>query len=228
MNKTISLPGVVITLFLSVNLFAESPDLGFVSSMAIPFYSGNGWSDYQHSLMEEDSSLQTVEGNPLIGVSLGLVSEYSLNRDFSIRGGLIFSASGGGYVEETEDYDRSSRLITEYNLDVPLFLKWYFHSRPPGILYLVGGPQISFLLYQMEYEQDGAEFHSNKLDRNQFQPLGFGFAGGLGTDVPEDNYTIYLELMFLREITSSFSTVDKVYQTAVSLNTGIRWKRGIR
>jgi hypothetical protein len=174
--------------------------------------------------LEQDSSLIAVEGNPLIGVSLGFVSKVPLNTALSLRTALILSASGGGYVTTSDDNERSSHLLTEYNLEIPLFLKWHYIPLSPGILYFIGGPQVSILLYQQEFEQNGAVFDHKTLNRDMFQPTGFGFAGGLGMDVPQQNYTIYLEMMILREISSSFRSVDKVFQTAVAFNTGIRWK----
>lgn len=208
---------LIILFFSSHALFSQSMSFGYVSSISVPGYSGRGWDSF---LTEHDA-----ENNPLIGLGLGLTGEYSLNPKISLRTDLLFSAAGGGYVQEGEDGEDEARLISEINLDLPLMIKWNFQSARKISFYSMVGPQVSFLLYQSEHTQDGAVFDKESRSRSSFNPAGWGATGGIGAEVFTVNQFIYMELRYLREFNSSFSNIGSVYQNIISFSTGMRWER---
>ncbi|OQY34949.1 MAG: hypothetical protein B6241_03480 [Spirochaetaceae bacterium 4572_59] len=88
----------------------------------------------------------------------------------------------------------------------------------------MAGPQVSLLLFQSGYTQDGAVFDKVLLSRFYFNPVGWGGTSGIGAEVFTVNQFVYMELRYLREFNSSFRDTGSVYQNTISFSTGMRWE----
>jgi hypothetical protein len=215
---------IICIVFSPTSLFGMVPSLGYISSLTVPWYSGPGWDDFMESRNADEPSITDIQNNPIIGFSIGIIGEYPFNRYISFRGEMLLSASGGGYARVYQDGNIETNLISEINLDFPISVKINIFPLGRNMLYLTGGFQISTLLNQNEFAQNGPVFDKRELERGQFAPLGFGGIGGIGLDVPRKDHIIFLEIRFLRELTTSFIRDEPVYQNIISMSCGIRWK----
>jgi hypothetical protein len=209
-------------LFSLVSVFPESNSIGYISSLTLPWYSGGGWDDFLEDSSQELSPT-AVENTSLIGFSLGLIAVSPINRYLSLRCEVLLSAQGGGYTFEYPNGDSDANLISEINLGIPFSLKVNVLSVQNNVLYLFGGLQMSALLSQAEYAQQGAVFNKTKLDRDDFSILNFSWIGGIGVDVPHRDHIIFLELSYLRETDSTLIIYENVHQNVLKMSCGIRW-----
>lgn len=187
---------------LCTSLFGEIDyRYGFSASFGLPFYSGSGFEDY---LDEQESSLSAndVTNNPIIGSSIGLIFEVPLNNKFTAHSELNLVGTGGGYVASFDD-ETSSHLLSEINLELALFIKYYFGSGETQV-YLLGGPQQSYLLLSAEYIQDGSAF--DKYDGLDYDFFGLAFGAGVGIEFSLVDHRGFIELRFSHEFTDTFGS----------------------
>jgi len=211
-----------VLLFPAAGLWSGDWSWGYTSSISLPFYSGSGFDRFLDDVSEAEG-VESAGNNPIIGFSLGGQTERCLSDLFSLRGEVLLSAAGGGYVETFTDGISSAHLISEMNLDIPVLVKIKKQLKGERHVYLMAGPQLSVLLYQAEYIQDDFRFDKIRNNREDFHTFGAGLLGGAGLDLPLGRYRFFFELRYLYEFSDSLRADDPFRQNVVSFTSGMRF-----
>ncbi|MDC7234051.1 MAG: porin family protein [Spirochaetales bacterium] len=214
----------IVFLILPFFVWADNPlRLSVVGSITAPFYTGAGF-DAALDGIRETEAVDEVIPNPIIGFTLGSGLEYSFNNFFALQGEILLAGAGGGYVL-VDNGVREAHLISEINLDIPLMLKLNKELEKGRSVYVMAGPQVSLLLYESEFVQDGHAYDKHKNSRDHFNPAGIGILTALGWRAPLDNVETFLELRYGREFSRSLKNSGANYQNVIGMAAGLQFRR---
>jgi hypothetical protein len=141
---------------------------GLVKSQEVNFGVKGGLNLSNLYIDEEDID----DENSRLGFHVGFVSQFMLAETFGIQPEFLFSTKGAeavysGLINQTVNFNINY-------IDVPVLLVF----RPIPVMEIQAGPYFGFLL-NSNIEYSGTVAGTDELDRDHFNTLDYGLAGGV-------------------------------------------------
>lgn len=139
------------------------------------------------------------DGDPRIGLNIGVMGQYFVTNQFAIEGDLLYSQQGLKGSGELGDVDANVTLKLDY-LNIPILAKFYPLTQGFNVY---AGPQFGFAVNKKaKAEINGTSVETKMEDINTFD---FGFALGVGYDF---DFGLLVDVRYTPSVSKILKDVD--------------------
>lgn len=180
----------VVLMAVTTSAFAQGLTLGMRGGFNYTTVSGEDFYHHPYYVPEQVEIDQSKSFKP--GFNIGIDAIHQLNNKMALQAELFYSSEGykGKWSYNYEGLT-SGKFTEQYNLlNLPVFFKYNFTKH----LYVMGGPQFSFLLSAKNKGElqpiDGGVIESTTDLTDQMNKIGIGITPAIGYDLNKMSFSL--------------------------------------